>query len=248
MVYLFPILVTTIWDESALQSFPPLLTETSFNAWDLYDYLDWVLGLYNKTFENVVCICGDNAEVNKAIVNLCNLRLLGCNSYRLNLAVKEFTKTSSNLLEKVNNLVIKLRGVKLSGKPRKLTDLRPVYKSDTRWLSVYEMLDRFCKLRAILGDSSFAKEQVVMIFLPTSRDAELLGFLEPIMKLKSVTLALQRNNINIADVLCLFEKVTSEFPCTKKYLDPTATIVRSPVSESAVCKLQNGQQSDLREG
>ena len=44
--------------ESALLSFSPLLTETSFNARDHYDYLEWVLGLYNKTFENVVRICG----------------------------------------------------------------------------------------------------------------------------------------------------------------------------------------------
>ena len=105
--------------ESALLSFSPLLTETSFNARDHYEYFEWVLRLYNKIFRNVVCNCGDNAEVNKAIANLCNLPLLGCNSHQLNLAVKEFTKTSSNLLEKVNNLTIKLRGLKLSGKLRK---------------------------------------------------------------------------------------------------------------------------------
>ena len=35
---------------------------------------------------------------------------------------------------------------------------------------------------------------------------------------------------------------------TRKYLDPMALIVHSPVFESAVCKLQNGQQSDLTEG
>ena len=221
LVYLLPILVKTIWDMS-----------------QRYDNLEWELGLYNKTFENVVCNCWDNAEVNMAIANLCNLPHLGCNSHRLNLAVKEFTKTSSNLLEKVNNLMIKLRGLKLSGKLRKLTDLRPVYRNDTRWLSVYEMLDRYCKLRPFLVDSSFAREQVVMDYLPTAREhADLLALLEPTMKLESVTLALQRDNITIADVNCLFQKVTSEFPRTKKYLDPMAPIVHSPVLKSAVCKL-----------
>ena len=114
---------------------------------------------------------------------------------------------------------------------------------------VYEMLDRYCKLRPFLIDSSFAMEQVVVDYLPTSREhADLLALLEPMMKLKSGTLALQCGNITIADIDCLFEKVTSEFPCTKKYLDPMAPIVLSPVFESAVCKLQNGQQSDLKEG
>ena len=108
------------------------------------------------------------------------------------------------------------------------------------------MLDRYCKLRPFLVESSFAMEQVVMDHLPTAR--EHADLLEPMMKLKSVTLALQRDNITIADVNCLFEKVTSEFPCTKKYLHPMAPIVHSPVFESAVCKLQNGQQSDLTEG
>ena len=228
--------------KSALLSFSPMLTETSFNARDHYDYLEWVLGLYKKTFENVVCICGENAEVNKAIATLCNLPPLGCNSHRLNLAVKEITTTSSNLLEKANNLMTKLRGLKLSGKLRKLTDLRPVYKNDTRWLSVYEMLDRYCKLRPFLVDSSFAMEQVVMDYLPSARKhAHLLFILEPMMKLKSVTLALEHDNITIGDVNCLFGKVTSELPCTKKYLDRMAPIVHSPVFESAVCKLQNSQ-------
>ena len=88
-----------------------------------------------------------------------------------------------------------------------------------------------------------------MDYLPTAREhADLLALLEPMMKLKLVKLALQHDNITIADVNCLFEKVTSEFPCTKKYLDPMAPIVCSPVFESAICKLQNGQQSDLTEG
>ena len=87
-----------------------------------------------------------------------------------------------------------------------------------------------------------------MDYLPTAREhADLSALLEPMMKLKSVTLALQRDNITIADINCLFEKVTSEFPCTKKYLGPMALIIHSPVFESAVCKLQNGQQSDLTE-
>ena len=138
--------------------------------------------------------------------------------------------------------------LKLSGKLWKLTDVRPVYKTDTQWLSVYEMFDQYCKLRPILVVSSFAMEQVVMVYLPIAREhADLLALLEPMTKLKSVTLALQRDNITIADVNCLFEKATSEFPCTKKYLDPMAPIVHSPVFEIAVCKLQNGQQSDLTE-
>ena len=73
-----------------------------------------------------------------------------------------------------------------------------------------------------------------MDYLPTAREhADLFAFLEPMMKLKSVTLALQRDNITIADVNCLFEKVTSEFPCRKKYLDPMAPIVlfNSPSSK-----------------
>ena len=111
------------------------------------------------------------------------------------------------------------------------------------------MLDRYCKVLPFLIDSSFAMEQVVMDYLPTAREhTDLLVLLKPMMKLKSVTVALQRDNITIADISGLFEKVISEFPCIKKYLDPMAPIVHSPVFESAVCKLQNGEQSDLTEG
>ena len=108
--------------------------------------------------------------------------------------------------------------------------------------SVFEMLDRYCMLRPFLVDSSFAMEQVVMDYLPTAREhADLLAFLEPMMKLKSVILALQRDNITIADVNCLFEKVTSEFRCTKKYLDPMTPIVHRPSSKVlfAICRMVN---------
>ena len=44
--------------ETVLLSFSPLQSETSFSAKDHYDYIEWVLQLYGKTFENVMCICG----------------------------------------------------------------------------------------------------------------------------------------------------------------------------------------------
>ena len=120
--------------QSALLSFSPLLTETSFTAKDYYDYIEFVLNTYNKNFENIVCITGDNAEVNRALADLCGVPLIGCASHKFNLAVKEFMERYSGALDKIHAVMTKLRTPKLGGELRAVTKLQPVMRNKTRWL------------------------------------------------------------------------------------------------------------------
>ena len=73
---------------STVLSFSPMFSETSSTATDHYEFLEWVFSLYSKSFENVAII-GDNVSTNKALANMCSKSLLGCASYRFNLAMKK---------------------------------------------------------------------------------------------------------------------------------------------------------------
>ena len=156
--------------ESVMLAFSPMFCETEFGADEHYEFISWVLSVYGKTFENVIAIIGDNVSVNKALSTKCNLPLIGCASHRFNLAVKEHLKPQCAILEKINNLMGKLKSLKLSGKLRLHTDLRPVQRNDTRWSSTYAMVERYGKFREILSQPEFSREKLIIDFIPTPRE------------------------------------------------------------------------------
>ena len=98
--------------DSALLAFSPLFSETRFTANDHYQFLEWVLSVYGKTMSDVIAIIGDNAEVNKALSNLCEKPLIGCASHRFNLAVSLFLKEHTEIIAKISDIMIKLRTLK----------------------------------------------------------------------------------------------------------------------------------------
>lgn len=94
-----------------------------FTAADIGDYLFDVLARYDKSYESLEFMCGDNAAVNQSLCNLLTSKvgrqvpLIGCASHRLNLAVENIydrTKNPSNyrLVEMVAELMIVLRTMK----------------------------------------------------------------------------------------------------------------------------------------
>ena len=52
-----------------LLGFSPLLSESSLSASEYYEFLKYVLELYEKSLDNVVCLVCDNCEVNKALLS-----------------------------------------------------------------------------------------------------------------------------------------------------------------------------------
>ena len=113
----------------------------------LYKILFW---FSKKNVSNFVFLASDNENLNKAIVNELNTPLLGCDSYRLNLAVKQFLRPYEQKLLKIHYFVKKLTGLKKSGALRGVTNLRPVMRNDTRWSSTFEMLSRYFELKGFL--------------------------------------------------------------------------------------------------
>ena len=232
--------------ETVLLAFSPFLSETEFTASAHYDLLEFVLSIYGKSFENVIAICGDNAEVNKALANLCNLPLVGCASHRFNIAVMNFLKPYKELLDKINTLMGKLKNLKLSGLLRNFTSLRPVQKNVTRWSSVAEMLDRYERLKTYLADPAFTSEATLIDFFPTAREnAEISQIHEHLKKLKSITLTLQKENINLTDVRYLFDEVINLYSNMKDTLGEEAKIVHSPTFEKALVKIQDEKLNEI---
>ena len=124
----------------------PLLDEEKLSASEHEAFIEATLELYNKSTENVVAIIGDNCSTNKKLARNLLKPLVGCNSHKFNLAVKRYIQTKpefSKPLDKVKRLMTELRKLKLAGKLRKVTNLRPVKPNETRWSGLFMMLTRF---------------------------------------------------------------------------------------------------------
>ena len=106
--------------------------------------------------------------VNKALANTSNLPLIGCASHRFNLAVKEYIKSKMQILDKANNLMAKV--TQTCGKIKGTTQLKPVRKNETRWTSMFAMIERYMKLRHILSKPEFSADKAIMNLISTARE------------------------------------------------------------------------------
>ena len=149
-----------------------------FTAEDIGDYISYVLQMYDKSFMNIECIIGDNASVNRRLADLIrqwlyqekNIRrivpMLGDAAHKVNLAVEKLYGPATEyaqLVQKVHSLVVQLRSHINGFKISTLTTLNPILSNDTRWNSVYDMLERFLEMAPILDTCDFSHETTSMI-------------------------------------------------------------------------------------
>ncbi|GAB1602785.1 hypothetical protein Ahia01_000558600 [Argonauta hians] len=232
---------------SALLSFLPLINET-LTASDLVDFISYTLSLYGKSFENVVAIICDNAEVNKSITKLSDIPLVVCASHKFNLAVSAYLENEKLLLDKINNLMGKLKSFKLADKLREMTTIKPIQRDISRWSTTYDMVERFIQIEFFL--ESFKDDPRLIDYILTSREhQELKNLEENLRKLRSVSDALQREEIDLYDVRVLFNEILVFYPCEefRKYLLPSADIVHCPDFENGIVKILQKSEEKLSE-
>ena len=90
-------------------SMKPLLADgvKGMRATDHLNHVEKVLETYGKTFDNVLCIVGDNCSVNQSMARILGVPLIGCASHKFNLAVWQWIAQQAELapiLKKVSAL------------------------------------------------------------------------------------------------------------------------------------------------
>lgn len=226
-----------------LLAFSPFEDEASLGRDEHIRFLDFVLNLFNKSWDNVVCIIADNCNLNKSIATAKELPFLGCASHRFNLAMTDILRNHEELLDRVNNLMCKLRTPIMAARLMKLTVKRAKTRNYTRWSSAFEMLKRYQELREFLPNMD--ESEIDDIALTNAENRNLDKLMPSLKDLESVTKRLQERNVTVSDVRGLFDSVMDEYPDTTPRLSTSASILYSPVFESAVVKVQLGKAAAL---
>jgi hypothetical protein len=237
---------TSTGTELVLLGFSPPIDESDLSSQSMCDFIDATLKIYGKDRKNIVTLTADNTNVNPATATLIGCKFVGCASHRLNLAVKKYLEDFDHILNKVNNLMLRLQQVKPAARLRERTVLRAKTRCQTRWSGTFMMLKRYFQIKESLDPM----EPLWYDLLPTPLDnvrlESLMNSLDP---LHEAVLLLQSDNITLADVRFILDEVIQKLDSTdsnifSESIGINATIIRNKTFESAcVNLLLDGQLS-----
>lgn len=243
-----------------------------FTAEDIGDYIFDVLEFYGLDFEAIEFITGDNAYVNQSLCTKIEdwllrekqiqrtIPLVGCASHRLNLAVQliysvQVNPVYSQMVDKVQALMIDLRSLKNKVKLAVHTSLSPQLRNDTRWGSTYRMLLKYkklCEATNNFRDCAFkvGTRNLVPLYqrLIDDQPSEHEIIVEMVALLKEFEIIskwLQTENepdpkkrVTLYTVRKVFDKLCSKYAVVQRHLSAAADIIHEPQFESAVAKIQ----------
>ncbi|RLN05773.1 hypothetical protein BBJ28_00024862 [Nothophytophthora sp. Chile5] len=225
-----------------LLAFSPVDDEEDLSAQSLFDLIADTLSRYEKPWEYVLFMVGDNCSVNQYIGRREGaIPMVGCASHRFNLAMKDFLTPEEPLLVRIHSLMRRLCAVRCRAMLRKITPLAPVMRNDTRWSSVYAMMDRYCRIEPLLRaiDHGTVAEYELESVLLSRRETERAFVLrDDLEKMEGVTKALQKSTLTLSGVRRLFHHVVAAYPQLDDRLGKAATIVNNAPLESGIVKLQ----------
>ncbi|ETM34740.1 hypothetical protein L914_18230 [Phytophthora nicotianae] len=183
-------------------SFCPLEVEEDLGAQSLFDLIADTLSRYNKPWEAVHFMVADNCSVNQYIGSReGGLPMVGCASHRFNLAVTDYLTSYEALLSKIHALMTKLRTIKGRAILRRVTDLSPLHRYDTRWSSTYAIVQRYTKLKPALnslGHGTLVECGIQTLLLQKTESECAHEILEVLADFEGVTKTLQRSTLTLS--------------------------------------------------
>jgi hypothetical protein len=261
------------YQSKVLLAIAPLLNEADYSAESHAEYILSTLKAYGRDIRDVLFVIGDNCSTNLKMARE-NLQkdaltgkisvpipFIGCASHRLNLAVKsiydgegdnevENGNSISELIGSVQEIMKKLRSLKLRSHLREKTDLAPVIRNKTRWSSTANMIFRFLKLEELRAIPYHADESLKRMALNAGQMHDLAELADVFRDLEKATRYLQTDDFrecNLASVRCVFDgllrKYGHRFPKFHHYLALEAKVI-APVYlplETGLTKIFNNQ-------
>jgi hypothetical protein len=116
--------------------------------------------------------------------------------------VKTYLEAYDDTLQKINDIMSKLKNLIPAAKLRKLTHLKAKTRNATRWSSTFEMILRYIKIRDFLPLLEI--NELDELLLTVSENCEIDSICEEMKDFKSISKTLQQDAITLADTRFLF--------------------------------------------
>ena len=124
---------------------------------------------------------------------------------------------------------------------KEIANNTPIVNNTTRWLSVMQMIERYMKIKDHLQHIP----AMISFMLCPAEDARLKELGELLEPLKSVTLALQRSDMDMASARLLLDEIIKKVSIDgrKKYIHVNSSIVKNKDFENGVVKILNSDEN-----
>ncbi|OWZ21748.1 hypothetical protein PHMEG_0003655 [Phytophthora megakarya] len=172
----------------------------------------------------------DNCATNQPVATKLTVPLVGCASHRFNLATQKYFTRHSEIIDDVAALMAALRAPNNRKELRRHTNLAPLRDNATRWSSTFAVLKRNVKI----SDAIKHVEAVYVLVQNPAAHRRIKALLENLLTFNSVCKKLQEDDLSMAAVRVLFDRIIEMYPVTKEHLGPDARIVHSPSFESQI--------------
>ncbi|KAG2760231.1 hypothetical protein PC116_g27310 [Phytophthora cactorum] len=129
-----------------LLRFATLPNEADMSADAIIKVIDNVFDIYRIEAAQLCFFICDHASVNVAIARKTHVPMIGCSCHRFNLAMQALMCEHSDLLDKVQQQMVKLNTIKNRHHLREVDELMPVYRNATGWSSTFAMVDRYFRI------------------------------------------------------------------------------------------------------
>jgi hypothetical protein len=193
-----------------------------------------LLQIYEVAKADIVCIIGDNCSTNRSIARKWGKPLIGCRSYRFNLAVKAWidnvgTEDSPSerrqAIDALTLLMSKASNIKAAA--TRLRDLTMDSRGKCLKSSTFEMNERYWKIKPDLEEVTGLEE-----FHLTREQNAILKDMSRVhfKRFNKLTKDLQENAFSLATARDQFDLFISrpEYAMMRRYLSPNGEIVESP--------------------
>ena len=176
--------------------------------------------------------------------------ILQCNQHLLSIEVNEVWY---ELIRKIHSLMVELRSLKNRPKLAAVTLLDPIIRQDTRWNSVFNMIERYVNLceetdhfRLCIGLNAATRNLVPTYEGAHNEHNEIKMLHEVLKKFEATFKTLQledSNKMSFDRVRFYFDKLISEHPEISAYLAEDGANVHNKDFEKAICKIQAAVRS-----
>ena len=238
-----------------LLAIQPTLNEEGAMGADAHEeLLQSTIELYKLTKTNILCLIGDNCNTNKCLARQWKVPLVGCASHRFNLAVKAWLEAQpglNDIIKKLSTLMSKACNLRAAHVLRDLTfdahgrELRAQQMNDTRWTSMFTMVQRFFRIKEQLEGVA----ALSTFCLTVTEKLKLQDAVTHFEVFKMITEEIQAKGMDLGHCRKQFDTLLEDdcYAPMAEYIAPKAPIVDFPDFESGVRKIMAGEALNNRE-